>query len=46
MIPPIAFFTGVLFLNEKIKINALLALLMILGALYINYRSSKTNKIN
>ena len=46
MIPPIAFFTGVLFLNEEIKINALLALAMILGALYINYRSSRTNKIN
>ena len=40
MIPPVAFFAGVLFLNEQIKINALLALLMILGALYINYRSS------
>ncbi len=39
MIPPVAFFAGVLFLNEQIKINALLALLMILGALYINYRS-------
>ena len=46
MIPPIAFFTGVLFLNEKIKINALLALLMILLALYINYKSSKITKIN
>jgi drug/metabolite transporter (DMT)-like permease len=46
MIPPIAFFTGVLFLNEEIKINALIALAMILGALYINYRSSRTNKIN
>lgn len=46
MIPPIAFFTGVLFLNEKIKINALLALLMILLALYINYMSSKITKIN
>jgi len=40
MIPPVAFFAGVLFLSEQIKINALLALLMILGALYINYRSS------
>ncbi len=40
MIPPIAFFAGVLFLNEQIKINALLALFMILAALYINYRSS------
>ena len=40
MIPPVAFFAGVLFLNEQIKVNALLALLMILGALYINYRSS------
>jgi drug/metabolite transporter (DMT)-like permease len=46
MIPPIAFFTGVLFLNEKIKINALLALLMILLALYINYKSSKITKIH
>ncbi|MDA9640555.1 DMT family transporter [Pelagibacteraceae bacterium] len=46
MIPPIAFFTGVLFLNEKIKVNALLALLMILLALYINYKSSKITKIN
>ena len=40
MIPPVAFFAGVLFLSEQIKINALLALLMILGALFINYRSS------
>jgi len=46
MIPPIAFFSGVLFLNETIKINALLALLMILLALFINYRSSKTNSTN
>ena len=41
MIPLIAYFSGVLFLNEIIRVNVLVSLAMILFALYLNHMSSK-----
>jgi len=41
MIPLIAYFSGVLFLNEIIRVNVLVSLAMILFALYLNHVSSK-----
>ena len=41
MIPIIAYFSGVLFLNEIIRVNVLVSLAMILFALYLNHISSK-----
>ena len=41
MIPLIAYFSGVLFLNEIIRVNVLVSLAMILFALYLNHISSK-----
>ena len=41
MIPLIAYFSGVLFLNEIIRVNVLVSLSMILFALYLNHMSSK-----
>ena len=41
MIPLIAYFSGVLFLNEIIRVNVLVSLTMILFALYLNHVSSK-----
>ena len=40
MIPLIAYFSGVLFLNEIIRVNVLVSLAMILFALYLNHLSS------
>ncbi len=39
MIPLIAYFSGVLFLSETIKINVLISLSLILFALYLNHRA-------
>jgi len=39
MIPLIAYFSGVLFLSETIKINVLISLGLILFALYLNHRA-------
>ena len=39
MIPLIAYFSGVLFLGETIKINVLISLVLILFALYLNHRA-------
>ena len=41
MIPLIAYFSGVLFLNEIIRVNVLVSLAMILFALYLNHMSLK-----
>ena len=41
MIPLIAYFSGVLLLNEIIRVNVLVSLAMILFALYLNHVSSK-----
>ena len=41
MIPLIAYFSGVLFLNEIIRVNVLVSLAIILFALYLNHMSSK-----
>ena len=39
LIPLIAYFSGIIFLNETIKINVLISLGLILFALYLNHRS-------